>query len=146
MGQFSESPVVFVLGPLFDPESEGFLFLFGESIDGVERWHVLVLVGGGDALDENGFVRLARNDGIKLGGSRKGIEAEIGFAFLFVEAMTKETIVREDGTNVAVVADFLCRLNQGGQGQDDDEESSGHGRTAVLRWYRAKLVLSWMKF
>ena len=73
--------MVFVIGPLLDPEPEGFFFSFGESIDGVERWHVLIFVRGGDALDKDGFGRLAGNDGTKLGGSRKGVEAEIGFAF-----------------------------------------------------------------
>lgn len=123
--------MIFVFGSLLDPEAEGFLLFYGKSINGVEWRHVIVFILGEDAGDEFRFPGLAGNDGVEPGGSFEGVEPEVGFALFFIEAMTEETIVRENGANVAIVADFFCSLNQGAQGENDDEEGAWHGKCAV---------------
>lgn len=107
--------MVLVLGSFFDPEAEGLFFFFGETIGGIEWRHVVVSVRGEDAGNELGFVGLAWDDGVEFSGPFEGVEAEIGLAFFFVEPVAEEAIVREDGANVPVVADFLRRREKRGE-------------------------------
>lgn len=111
--------MVFIFSSLCDPEAEGLFFAFGETVDGVKRGHVVVFIFGEDSGDEFGLVWFAGDDGLAFGGSFEGIEAEIGFALVFIEAVAEEAVVGEDGTDVAVVADLLGRDRERGQKQEE---------------------------
>lgn len=51
-GEFLEGPVLFVLRAFLDPLNEGLFLRDGETVSGIEWWHVVVLIFGKDAGDE----------------------------------------------------------------------------------------------
>lgn len=46
----------------------------------------------------------------------EGVETKAGFAFFLIEAVTEKAVLREDGTDVAVVAD----LSSSGERQGEE--------------------------
>ena len=107
-GEFLVGPVFFVFRAFLDPLLERFLLFLGKTISRIERGHVVVFVVGEDAVDQFAVIGFTRDDGggLAVGGALEGVEAKVGFPLFLVEAVAEEAILREDGTNIAVVADL----------------------------------------
>lgn len=73
------------------------------------RGHDLIRVFGNDALPNRGSIGIAWHDGRAVlalfKGTFRGVEPEIAFARLGVEAVARETSVGEEGANIRVEAE-----------------------------------------
>lgn len=100
-------------GALGDPLLEQGDLFWGEWLAVFERWHEVVLVLGGDTMDELALFGQTGSDGdlTGLGGMRgalAGIKAEIGFAGGFVKAVAAEAMFREDGADFEIEIEGGC--------------------------------------
>ncbi len=97
-------------GALRDPLLQELLLLRRQFLVRLRGRHDLVGIGVVDAGDHFALVRLAGDDGIgqfaALGGALEGVEPQAGLALLFVRSVTGETVVGEDGADVAVEVDL----------------------------------------
>ena len=108
----------FVFRTFLDPLFERVLLLSRKAIGRVEGRHVIIFIVGEDPVDQFALFGLARNDGrgFSTGSSLEGVETKAGFAFFLIEAVTEKAVLREDGTDVAVVAD----LSSSGERQGEE--------------------------
>ena len=91
------------------------------------RWHVIVGIGGEDALDHLAHLRLAGQKGFRLDGGVAHIQAQVGLALFGIRPVAEEALVREDGTYIAIELHLRgCCRQQGGEG-DDDKKKPVHG-------------------
>ena len=117
-GEFLIGPMFFVFRTFLDPLFERVLLLSRQAISRVEGRHVIIFIVGEDPVDQFALFGLARNDGrgFSTGSSLEGVETKAGFAFFLIEAVTEKAVLREDGTDVAVVAD----LSSSGERQGEE--------------------------
>ena len=102
-----EGPVFLVAGPLFDPLAQQSLLGFSDRLVGFRWWHDRIRIAGLQSLPEFARVEVARPDGhtaVFVGGEGPfcRVEAQARLAFLGIEPMTREAIVREDGADVPI--------------------------------------------
>ena len=155
----NEGPVRFVFRALADPLLENRDLRRGEIAQlGLGGRHVVV-VGGENALDHLAGIGLAGDDGFLADGALAFIKAQLGFTLLGIRPVTEETLVREDGPDVAIELELAggacgrCEGNRNhgshqwqasvrlGMGHHVKRVESGHGtkrRTCVP--YRVKYV------
>ena len=86
---------------------------------GFERWHPVIVISGGDPINQLTFSRLAGNDSVIAGFELSKsllflIETQAGFALVLVRAMTGVTILGKDWADIAVIIDFryVCRVGK----------------------------------
>ena len=132
-------PVRLVGRPLRDPATEEFLLRLGQGLVGLLLRHQVLFVLGVEALDDLGFVGLARDDRERaalagLEGFVAEVEAEATLARLRVEPVAVEAGVRHDRPDVAVEHDGVGRL-VGGREQDGTGQGGGgeEGETQARR-------------
>ncbi len=104
----------FVGGTLIDPLTDDLLFGFTQFEVGFRWWHHFGCVGGYQTLDDFGFGRLARHNGV---GARVFFQRRIGtlghvqpktrFALVLIRSVAGKTIVRKYWTNMEIVADLI---------------------------------------
>ena len=116
---FLVGPVGFILRPLLDPFSDNLSLLRGEGITMLGGRHDHFRVLADDAHEGLAGLRVSRDDGLDailvLGSSAlKGVEAQIGTAFLSIRAVAEEAGVGEQGADVLVKADLVLTGQQGG--------------------------------
>ena len=126
------SPVRLILSPLSDPALEQILLRTRELLVRVRRRHQVVGVFGEDAFDQLALVGLAGNEGLLRDGVLAHIEAELGLALLLVGAVAEEAVVREDGSDVAVVIHPLRA--SGGRGESGGREEASGGQSEKQAW------------
>lgn len=107
---FLVSPGPLPFGAFFDPllqcvdlDGSQFLAAFGGR-------HVIVFIGGDDALDDGAFVGVAGDDGVFSGFENFksilfNVEAQASLAMIFVWPMALVTILGEDWADIAIVLD-----------------------------------------
>lgn len=120
-----ECPVVFEWCALVDPVFESLFLFVGKVAMGVWWGHDFICIVAEDALDEEGFGRVAGDDGLVGALALEGIELEVGFALVGVLAVAVEAVFREDGADVAVVGDGGGGGGDGGEGEGEDGEPAG---------------------
>src|SRR5437016_3508307 len=91
---------------LFNPGAEQLDLAWAELPAGTGRRHALLRVGGGDALEQLTLGQVARHEGLPAVPRGESpfcrVEAEVGLALGLVGAVAGETVVRQDGPDVAV--------------------------------------------
>ena len=102
-----------VFGALGDPALKQFLLLRSEMSARIRRGHLVVGIGREDASDQLGIIRLARLDGFLFQRDFAHVQAELGFAIVFVRAVAEEAVVRENGPDIAIELEF-SRHRRGG--------------------------------
>lgn len=95
-------------GALLDPKGQEIDFGSGEPLPFIDGWHAVVLVVGGDELEQVASEGIAGNDAGDAGPTSRHedtevVDAEIGF--LFIGAVAFQAVVLEDGTNVLMEID-----------------------------------------
>ena len=111
----NEGPVRLVFGTLLDPFLKEFLLTRGQRSDGFGRGHNLIGIGAVDALIDRALGQVARNDGADVlfavfgEGLLRDVQTKIGFARVFIGAVTAKATVGKDGADVAVELDFIGR-------------------------------------
>jgi hypothetical protein len=141
-----KGPVFIPGGARLDPAADQGDLGFREVLARLGGRHVIVLVRGGQTLEEIALVRFAGdNKGFAFGrleGAVLGVDAVLGFALLVVGAVASEALLGEDGADVAGEIDRLFGglSSEGGSAEpgDDDEPGTsgsrprpagqGHGR------------------
>ena len=122
-----ETPVVFILGTLFDPFFDEVLLLFGEGAIGVLGRHGVGVVK--DAVDDFGVFGVAGDDWgcafVFSVGEFGEMEGDVGFAGLGILAVAVKAVLREDGANVFVVTNFFFGAEGGGEDKEDKEKFHG---------------------
>ena len=98
-----KGPVLFIFRSRFDPALQDVFLSSGEFFVRLRRRHDLILILADDAAPDLGFGDVSRHDGPLRRGTVKGIEAQVSLPILWIEAVTGETIVRENGPNIAIV-------------------------------------------
>ena len=109
----NERPVRRVLRPLLDPRLDLLLLRLGQFRVRVRRRHDLLLILARDAQPDLAVRRVARldpNQTVALGVRRlRHIEPQLSLARLLVEPVTRETVLRQDRPDVAIVVELRCR-------------------------------------
>ncbi len=99
-------PMFFILRPFENPLLDDFALLGFHYLVGFGRRHDFVSIRTRDAGPHLALFQTARNQGgitsEVTGRPLAGIETQIGFSLMSIRAMTKETIVREDRSDVGV--------------------------------------------
>ena len=141
MGDGFVGPVVLIDGALLDPAFEEGALREGERrFVRVGRRHHLVGIGAEDALPRLGVREIAGRDGAHaaaVGGGGVGlVEAELGLAMRGVGAVTRETVVGENGTDVGVEGDGGlggggAQSNGGCEGAEGEQQTGFHRGSGV---------------
>jgi hypothetical protein len=76
--------------------------LIGQLTVGIGRGHQDVGIIGADAIDDQARLAVPRHNGSRIDSGLSQIQTEPRFAMVLVLAMTIETILRQDGANIAV--------------------------------------------
>ena len=112
------SPVLLVLCALSNPLSKQLLLLRRECLMRLGRGHEIIRVSGKNALDQFALVRFSR-DNRQLGNRLFAhVEAEFALALVLVRPMAKETVVGENGTDIAIVGNFMRRRRSHSRGNN----------------------------
>ena len=108
---------------LLDPELQRVLLLLRELLVRLRGRHEVVFVRRDDALPDLALRKIARFDRkcAVLGrvGSFRRVEPQLGLALLRIKAVAREAVLREDGPDIAIVADGGTG---GGQGRAASRE------------------------
>ena len=131
-------PVFLIFRALGDPAAEHFLLASGQWFVGFGWGHEFIFIAGEDAADDFTFFWVGRNDGDFTGfggfeGLLADIEAEFGFAGIFVGAVAVEASIGEDGSEVAIELDFGGQGELGGpsgggeEGEEERKREMTHG-------------------
>ena len=107
-------------GTFCDPGGKGFDLCGGKGI--AFGRHRTFVIGVGDDFDEEALFWVARNDGGEAGVAafeRKWALVKAEIRFLFVGSVALEAIVSEDGCDLLLKVDGLCR--QGGTYDKDPD-------------------------
>src|SRR5215471_18764951 len=73
------------------------------------RGHQIICVAGENTADQLALVGLPGDKGIFRERLFPDIKTKFGFAFLLVWPVTKETVVRKNGPDVAIIGNFIRR-------------------------------------
>ena len=99
-------PVLAVSGALADPLAKFRNLGRLQGPPALFRWHALLRVVVFDPLHQFALLRFPRHDGSipsqVTGGSLEGVESKLCLAFLAVESVTMEALVREDRANLEI--------------------------------------------
>ncbi len=102
-----------VLRTLLNPELEDILLSRAEFLVGIRRWHHLIRITCINSHPKFALLQVTRDNGLNAIALYKSpgalIEAQLGFTFFRILAMTGKTVFREDGSYVAIEPDvFAC--------------------------------------
>src|SRR5207253_1619409 len=92
-----------------NPVFERLLLRCSQNLAGFWRRHDFLGIGGKDVLDEFALLRFAGNKNLAFESDVSHIQAELGFALIFVRAMTGVTILRQDRADITVKLDLIGR-------------------------------------
>jgi len=131
-------PVFLIFRALGDPAAEHFFLASGEWFVGFGWGHEIIFIAGEDAADDFTCFWVTWNDGdfTGFGGFESllaDIEAELGFAGIFVGAVAVEASIGEDGSEVAIELDFGGQGEIGGpsgggeEGEEERKREMTHG-------------------
>ena len=104
---WNESPVRCVFCTLLDPLRQQFLLGTGERFPLIGRWHPQIFVGGGNSFDQQTGRGIEGNNCAVIDGGIAIVQPQIGLPRFFVGPVTRETVPRENGPDLAVEGHFL---------------------------------------
>jgi len=135
----------FEMGTLPDPVSEQGYFLWRKSAKmGVGRRHLVTGIVRRDAPDHFGPLRMTGDYCEGAFGDLQGregavgdVESQMGFPVVGVGAVAFKTFVRENGSDVEVIADLFCGsgvvvvVQAGGKNKDGSCDQGRYGSNAA---------------